>query len=182
VVGLIGLPGAGKGECAKFAAALGITVINMGDLVRKHTKGMNLELTDDNIGTVAHSERLKNDFGIWATRTLDRIKGFNQSETELLLIDGIRGGAEVEVFREAFGEKFITIALKMPDEKRFELLKQRNRSDAPITKTEFEARDAREAKWGIADAISDTDYILLNIGTLEELKNSFEELINVIRN
>ena len=69
----------------------------------------------------------------------------------------------------------------MPAEKRFELLKQRKRSDAPMTQQEFEERDAREAKWGIQKAIDRADYILYNTGSLEELKRSFKELLSLIR-
>jgi dephospho-CoA kinase len=182
VIGLIGMPGAGKGECAKFAREAGISVINMGDLVREQTKQLNLDLTDENIGSIAHSEREKFGFGIWARRTMEKVNNLNLAEKELVVIDGIRGGEEVEVFRDAFGKDFKSIAIKMPREKRFQLLKKRKRSDAPITKAEFEAREAREAKWGITNALKEADYILYNTGTLEELKSSFQELLEIIRN
>jgi dephospho-CoA kinase len=181
-MGLIGMPGSGKGECAKFAREAGITVLNMGDLVREHAKSLNLEMNDENIGSVAHSEREKFGFGIWATRTLDKINELNLNQKELIIIDGIRGGAEVSVFRDTFGEDFKTIALKISAARRFELLKLRNRSDAPITDNEFKARDAREATWGIQEALDEADYVLYNTETLEMLKTSFIELLDIIKN
>ena len=176
------MPGSGKGECARFAREAGITVLNMGDLVREHVKKLNLEMNDEKIGSVAHSEREKFGFGIWAKRTLDKINELNINQKELIIIDGIRGVAEVTVFRDTFGEGFKTIALKMSAVRRFELLKLRNRSDAPITDIEFETRDAREATWGIQEALVEADYVLYNTETLEMLKKSFIELLDIIKN
>ena len=181
VLGIIGMPGAGKGECAKIAQEAGIIVVNMGDLVREHTKNLGLELKDGNVGKIAHSEREKFGYAIWAKRTMEKIVGLNLKNEDLIVIDGIRGEAEVNVFLNHFTDRFKSIVIKMPAEKRFELLKQRKRSDAPMTQQEFEERDAREAKWGIQKAIDRADYILYNTGSLEELKRSFKELLSLIR-
>jgi dephospho-CoA kinase len=180
-IGLIGMPGAGKGECARIAKELGIAVINMGDLIREHTKSQNLELTDENIGSVAHSEREKFNYGIWAERTVDRIEALELPNDELLVIDGIRGDAEVEVFKGTFGDDFKTVAIQMSENRRFELLKSRNRSDAPQTWEDFKIRDEREARWGIQQALELADYILCNSGTLDELKTSLIELFEIIK-
>ena len=98
-----------------------------------------------------------------------------------MIIDGIRGGAEIEVFKAAIGEQFKTIAIQIPDERRFELLKLRKRSDAPLTWEEFKRRDQREGRWGISEALDEADFILYNTGTLDELKESFIELLNFIK-
>ena len=181
VLGLVGMPGAGKGECAKYAQKLGFKVVNMGDLVRLETENQGLELKDENVGRIAHSEREKHGYGVWARRTLGNLKEMNIKPDELIIIDGIRGSTEVDVFINAFLDKFKTIAIKMPKEKRFELLQQRKRKDAPISRADFDARDERESKWGIKDAIEKADYIIFNTGTLDELRASVKELLDVIK-
>ena len=57
VIGLVGLPGSGKGECARFAIECGYPVVSMGDLVRARTSELGFESTDENIGGTAHAER-----------------------------------------------------------------------------------------------------------------------------
>ena len=153
----------------------------MGDLIREHTKNLNLEFNDENIGKVAHSEREKFGFGIWATRTLERLNELNLSERELVIIDGIRGDTELAVFSEAFGDEFLTVGVIMSTEQRFELLKKRGREDAPMTRAEFDTRDVREAIWGIEKALEQADYLLINTGTLPELKELFNELLKIIQ-
>lgn len=175
------MPGAGKGECANIARKSGITVFNMGDLIREHAKKLNLELTDENVGKIAHSEREKFGYAIWAKRTMEKLVKLDLKNLDLIVIDGIRGEAEVNVFKNHFTDNFKTIAVKMPTEKRFELLRQRQRSDAPITREEFDERDARETNWGIRNAIEKADYIFFNNGTLLELRESFKELLEIIQ-
>jgi dephospho-CoA kinase len=174
------MPGSGKGECAKLAREQGLTVINMGDLIREHTVNSNLELIDENIGKTAHSEREKFGYDIWAKRTMEKIKTMNMPENDMIVIDGIRGDSEIAVFLDAFGDDFCSIAVKMSADKRFELLKQRKRNDAPMTRQEFDTRDAREAKWGLKKALENADYIIYNNGTISDLNDSFTELLNVI--
>jgi dephospho-CoA kinase len=180
ILGLVGMPGAGKGECAKFANKLGFKVINMGDLVRLETEKQGLELKDENVGKIAHGERKKHGYGVWARRTLRKIEKMNLKSDECVIIDGIRGSAEVDVFINAFLDRFKTIAIKMPTERRFELLQKRKRKDAPISRAEFDERDERESKWGIEEAIEKADYFLFNTGTLDELRRSMKELLDVI--
>lgn len=181
VLGLIGMPGAGKGECARIARDEQIKVVNMGELVREYAVQIGLVLTDENIGTVAHSEREKFGYGIWAKRTLENIKGLNLQGDDIIIIDGVRGDAEITVFHEEFGEDFYTLAVKMPVEKRFELLQKRKRLDAPISRKQFDVREEREAQWGIESALEKADYVLMNTGTLAELETSFKELLAIIK-
>jgi dephospho-CoA kinase len=174
------MPGAGKGECAKIARAAGFTVVSMGDIIREHVTSLGLEMTDENIGGTAHSEREQFGYDIWAHRTVDRINTLDRTKSDLVVIDGIRGSAEVQVFKQAFGSNFKTVAILMPSTRRFELLVARKRSDAPITRAEFAARDEREVKWGIRDAIDHADYSISNTGTLKELETLFRRLLNRI--
>lgn len=181
IIGLIGMPGSGKGECAKIAQEVGFTLVSMGDLVREHAKKQNLKMNDETVGGFAHSEREKFGYDIWAKRTVEKIKELDLQSSELVVIDGIRGHAEVKVFKRAYGFRFKTIAVNMPPQKRFELLKIRSRADAPMTREEFDARDHRESRWGIIQALDDADYIIWNTGTLKELEESFTKLLRIIQ-
>jgi dephospho-CoA kinase len=175
------MPGAGKGECARLARESGITVVNMGDLVREYTKELGFKMVDSNIGSVAHTEREKHGSGIWAERTVEKISKMAPQNLELIIIDGIRSEAEITVFKKKFGECLKTAAVIIPAKKRFQLLQKRKRSDAPMTKKEFEIREAREINWGLNHAIDQADYIIMNTGTLIELEESFNEILSIIK-
>src|SRR5437016_13319431 len=92
------MPGCGKEEVLVVAKNLGFSIVRMGDVVREEAQRRGLPITDATVGGMAHAERESHGFGIWAERRLPRILG------ERVVVDGLRGRAELEVFRKAFGE------------------------------------------------------------------------------
>ncbi len=57
VIGVVGLPASGKGEFSKIAAAMGVPVIVMGDMIRQAVNEAGLEPTDANLGAMANKLR-----------------------------------------------------------------------------------------------------------------------------
>jgi dephospho-CoA kinase len=169
------MPGSGKEEFVQVAKTQGLNIIRMGDVVRDEVKRRNLELTDQNVGQIADSERKAHGFGIWAQRTLPYIKG------DTVLIDGIRGDAEIEVFKAALKGDFILVGIQSSKEVRFERIKKRARHDAPVSWEEFRERDQREIGWGIENAMAQSEHIIVNEGTLEEFQNKVRDFIKNVK-
>ena len=118
VIAVTGMPGSGKEEFISVVTEEGTFVLRIGDVVREYVKEQGLKLTDDNVGRVANEEREKHGFGIWAERTVPLVKDDN------VLIDGIRGDAELEVFRKAFGEDIVIIGIHSSPKTRYERIVQ----------------------------------------------------------
>ena len=177
VIGFTGMPGSGKTACAKFAKEKSIPVVRMGDLVWTEVENRGLELTDINVGTLATEERKKHGFGIWAERTVPVVvEKFKTSPT--VIIDGIRGDAELKVFYFHFREKFVNVAIHSNPQIRYErIVKGRQRADDVMSVDEFGGRDDRELSWGIGNAIALADYMIVNEGTLDDLKVTFLDLL-----
>jgi dephospho-CoA kinase len=165
------MPGSGKEEFVSVARDEGLFVVRMGDVVRSFVKNRNLELTSEIVGKIANKEREQLGLGIWAQRTLPLVEG------EIVIIDGIRGDAEIEVFNEALGDDLILVGVSASPKTRFERIKSRGRSDATMTWEEFLRRDDREIGWGIENAIALCEYIITNEGTLEEFREKIRSLL-----
>ena len=174
VTAVTGMPGSGKEEFVKVAMEEGIFVLRMGDVVREYVKGQGLELTDENVRRVANEERERHGFGIWAERTVPLVKG------DRVLIDGIRGGAELEVFMRAFGRDIVIIGIHCSPKTRYERIVQRNRRDATMTWNAFEERDRRELGWCIGNALALCDHMIINEGSLADFRNSVKEILRTI--
>jgi len=159
-----GMPGCGKEEVLVVAKDLGFSIVRMGDVVREQAQRRGLPITDAAVGGMAHAEREAHGLGIWAERTLPRIHG------DHVLVDGLRGRAELEVFRKAFGEELVVIAVHASPQTRHERMLRRKRSDDALTVEAVRARDLRELSWGLGDVIATADVMLVNEGTLEELR------------
>ncbi len=152
-----------------------MTVIRMGDVVRSEVTKRGIELTNTNIGKIAESERERHNYGIWAERTVPLINNDN------ILIDGIRGDAELEVFKSAFGKELKVIGIHASPKIRFQRIIGRNRKDATLTWVAFCQRDLRELKWGIGNAIALCDFMLINESSLEDFQKSAKSLIKTLK-
>lgn len=168
------MPGSGKEEFVKVARELGFEVIRMGDLVREEAKKRGLHMDDQSVGGLANEEREKHGPGIWAVRALPKLVG------QRIIIDGIRGIAEIEIYKKAFPTNLFVVSIEASRNIRYERIMRRRRKDATLTKEQFDERDKREKGWGIDQAMADADIVVINEGTLEEFRKEAERVLQEI--
>jgi dephospho-CoA kinase len=151
------MPGAGKSTIADGLKTKNYEVINMGNVVRSEAKNRNLEPTGVNLGKLMLELREKNGQGAIAKLVVPQIEN---SKSNVIIIDGIRSNAEIEVLRKYGAVKLL--AVHASTNTRFGFLKQRGRSDDPQTKENFEERDNREIDVGISNSIALSDETISN--------------------
>ena len=151
------MPGAGKSTIADGLKSKGYDVINMGNVVRTEAKNRNLEPTGPNLGKLMIELREKNGQGAIAELIVPQIEN---AKSKVVIIDGIRSNAEIEVLRKHGTVKLL--AIHASTNTRFGFLKQRGRSDDPQTKENFEERDNREIGVGISNSIALSDETISN--------------------
>ncbi|MCU0632005.1 MAG: flagellar hook-basal body complex protein FliE [Methanolinea sp.] len=173
VIGVVGLPASGKGEFSRIAGEMGIPIVVMGDVIREAVQQEGLFVTDANLGAVANRLRREEGMDAIARRCVPRIRGCNAS---LVLVDGIRGDAEVSVFREEFSGFFL-VGIDAPFQDRLKRLSLRGREDDFSRPEALVERDQREISWGLGRALSSADHTLFNGGTLEEFSRASRQLL-----
>ena len=171
IVCITGMPGAGKSTIADSLRKKGFYVIAMGDVIREEARQRNLDPTDNNLGKLML--KLRDDLGPGAIAhlILRKINSEENStaEKDNIVIDGIRGIAEVEILKSVGCVKLL--AIHASTNKRFTHLKERARSDDPSAMEEFTSRDKRELTVGISEAIALADETLSNNDlTVDQLK------------
>lgn len=176
VIGVVGLPASGKGEFSKIASQMGIPVIVMGDMIRKAVSNAGLVPSDANFGAMAN--RLRAEGGMDAIAKLC-IPEIRMQPAPLVLVDGIRGDAEVTLFRHAF-PRFIVIRIDSSFENRLARITARARSDDFTSADALRNRDERELKWGLGTALQSADTRISNEGSLEEFATKVHALLEQI--
>lgn len=171
---IAGMPGAGKEEFVSVARTREYQVVRMGDVVREYATKTDAGVSDKGVGGFANEERQKFGYDIWAKRCVDRVV------SERTIIDGSRGVMELKVYRERFGNDIRLVVIHSSPLTRYPRLVRRSREDAPNGKEEFEARDDRELSWGLGSLIALADVMIVNEGTLEELKSSCAIMLDSI--
>jgi dephospho-CoA kinase len=171
IVCLTGMPGAGKSSVACFLKEKGFTVVTMGDVIREEAKRQGLEPTDVNLGKMML--KLRQDLGPGAVGQIVLQKlardGNNNNSSNVVVVDGIRSVAEVEVLKKVGHVRLL--AIHASQDTRFKHLRERGRADAPSDSDEFSGRDKRELSVGVSEAIALANEMISNNDlTLEQLK------------
>jgi dephospho-CoA kinase len=171
IVCLTGMPGAGKSTVADSLKEKGFSVIAMGDMIREEARQQNLDPTDTNLGDLMLKMRKELGPGAIAHLILRKIKreGIASSGMNNIVVDGIRGIAEVDILKRVGCVKLL--AIHASTNRRFTHLKERARSDDPSVIEDFVTRDKRELTVGISEAIALADETLSNNDlTIDQLK------------
>ena len=167
------MPGSGKSSIISALKASGLEALNLGDGVRAEAKRRNLEPTGDNLGKLMLELREKNGPGAIAELLTEPIKN---SKAKVIVIDGVRSTAEIEVLKNVGSVKLLSIDAST--DTRYKFLSARGRSDDPTTREKFEERDKRELGVGIGESIAIADETISNSNiTLDELTEQAYKVI-----
>lgn len=176
IIAFVGMPAAGKSVASDVVKEQKIDVVNMGDVIREEVKARGLEPTDANTGGVANDLRDKEGMDAVAKRCVPKIEAL---DNDLVVVDGVRGIAEVTFFKEHFGKDFTLVFIDAPLETRFERVSNRGRSDDMTDIGALKVRDERELGWGLAEAIKVANINVENTGTIDEFR---EEIKTILEN
>ncbi len=178
IICLTGMPGAGKSTVARSLKENGFLVITMGDVIREEAMRLKLDLNDTNLGNLMI--QLREEFGQGAVAELvvkkidSMLISKRNEDNAVLVVDGIRSIAEVNVLNRVGQVRLL--AIHASSHVRFVHLKERGRTDAPMTQGDFMEREIRELDVGISEVIALADEVISNNWlTISQLKaNAFE--------
>ena len=175
-MGLVGMPGAGKGVFRRTVKSIGYPVVIMGDKVREEVKRRNLKPTPENLGKTMLNLRVLEGPAVIAKRCIPKLKN---APGKIVFIDGIRSLVEVDEFKKHF-PNFILIAIHTAPKTRYQRLFRRRRSDDPTNWETFMERDLRELGIGVGAVISIADKVIVNKGTLPRLRQKILQVLKEV--
>jgi len=176
VVGIVGMPGAGKGTVRETLQKMGYPVVVMGDEIREEAKRRKLKPTPENLGKVMLRLREKEGPAAVAKRCIPKME---KAKGEVVVVEGIRSLHEVDEFKKHF-PNFTLIAIHTSPETRFRRLFQRKRSDDPKGWETFMERDSRELSVGIGAAIATANHMIVNEETKSQLKRKTLDVLKEV--
>jgi dephospho-CoA kinase len=174
ILAFVGMPASGKSEASSVLKNRGITVINMGDVIREEVVLRGLEATDANTGGVGTDLRENEGKDAVAIRCIPKIQA---AADKFIAIDGVRSVAEVECFKKEFGDDFTLVSIDSPLDIRFERVVARKRSDDMKDINGLKIRDERELGWGMGEAMEIADVVITNNDTLEDFRKKITALV-----
>lgn len=166
-VAVCGMPGSGKGEFAQILAGKGIPVRSMGDMIRAEVKSRGIEGNPNVYGEVAADLRAEFGEDVLAKRLADEVSELLKTNP-IVLIEGMRGTAEYEIFSSRWSPNFSSVAITANQEIRFQRTQSRGRPEDG-DREQFQIREEREAGWGLYSLIENADFEIKNESSLEDL-------------
>jgi len=176
VIGLAGMPGAGKSVVVNVAKASGFGIVVMGDAVREEAQRRHVESSPENLGKIMLELRQKEGNNVMAKRCIPKIENAKENK---IIVDGIRSLNEVEEFKKHF-PKFTLIAIQASPATRFKRLYRRQRSDDPANWEIFQERDRRESNVGLEQAITAAEHTIINEEELSTVKKKIKEVLRKV--
>jgi dephospho-CoA kinase len=176
VIGLAGMPGAGKSVVVEMAREMGYDIVVMGDVIRQETIKRGLELKPLNVGKVMLELRQESGNYVIAQKCIPKIK---EQTSPKVLVDGLRSLFEADIFKEHFA-KFNMVAVHASPQTRFSRLSSRRRSDDPAEWKVFQERDMRELGVGLGNVIAMAEQVIVNDNSFEHVKAKVKESLERI--
>jgi len=174
IVCITGLPGSGKSTVAEALRTLGFEAINLGDAIREEAVRRGLPLDSSTLGELMLEVRREHGPGAVAELSLPKIRS---AASRYVVVDGVRSLSEVHVIRSIAEVRML--AVHANQQTRYRFLTSRVREDAPPSWEAFLARDERELRVGLGDAIALSDEVINNNDlTIDGLKR---EAVRVVR-
>jgi len=176
VVGVTGMPGAGKAIVREIVQKMGYPVVVMGDEVREEAKRRKVKPTPENLRMIMLKLREEEGPTVVAKRCVPKMM---KAEEKVVVVEGIRSLHEVEEFKKDF-PNFTLIAIHASPKTRFQRLFQRKRSDDPKGWETFMERDLLEISVGIGSVIATADHMIINEGTKAQLERNTRKVLKKV--
>jgi len=171
---MVGMAGAGKTEASRIFEEHGYTRIRFGDVTDDEVKRRGLPLNETNERVVREALRAEMGMAAYARLNLPRINhALNKSP---VVIDGMYSWEEYLFLKNRYGDKLAVAAVWASPSTRTKRLS--TRAVRPLTSEETFSRDKAEIeKLSKAGPIAVADYMILNEGSVEDLRRQVQAII-----
>lgn len=175
IIAILGLPGAGKTEVINYLMKkFNWPKVYFGDVTFDEVKARGLEINEKNERTVREDLRTKYGRLHYASKVVEKIE--NLKDAKDILVESLYDWQEYLLFKEKFGDDFITITVYTSPKTRYDRLGKRE--IRPLTPEEAQSRDyAQIENIFQAGPIAMANYTVNNEGTFEDLYRQVDEII-----
>ena len=180
IIAVSGYPGSGKTLFCEILEAENIRMISMADILRsKFQESFDPSQENDStqksdaLGRWVAEQREEKGSDVIANWTSNYVK--RKVETNLVSIDGIR--SDVDVFSEEFDEVQL-VFIEACFEIRLERLRRRGRDgEEKFRDYDLMRRDEREKEWGLEEVRSQSDFIIKNEESVDDLRSKAQRVL-----
>lgn len=174
IIAVIGMCGSGKSVAVKLFEEHGYKRVYFGGVVMDEMKKLGLEVNEENEKKTREDLRKEFGMGAMAVKSLPKIEEYFKQAN--VVIESLYSWDEFKIVKEKFGDAFKLLTVYTTKALRYERLAKRE--FRPLTYEQSLSRDISELEnLDKGGPIAFTDYLLMNDGTLDELKNKLKKYL-----
>ncbi len=174
VLGVTGMPLAGKTTVADILEEHGYEKVDMGDVVRTEMDARDIPV--EKTAEFVNSQRKAYGQSAIARLTVPRVQNALE-DSDKVVVTGMRSTEERDRFQEELGVDMDIVALWASVETRRQRMQNRGREEDEKGQ-DFEERDRREIENGVAELVALSDHLIKNESTDEkELEHRVRNLV-----
>lgn len=179
IIVILGLPGAGKSEVINYLInKYKWPKVYFGEPTFDELRRRNLPFTEKNEKMAREGLRKKYGKLFYARQVIKKIKKIKDKSN--VIVESLYMWEEYLEFKKVFGDKFMAIAVHASPEIRYARLK--SRKDRPLSRKEAQSRDYSQIEnLHQGGPIAMADFIIVNEGTKDKLKNNIDKIINKLK-
>lgn len=185
VLAVVGMPGSGKTEVCKYIEGKGFKKVYFGQITFDEIKRRGLETNEANEKMVREDLRQKYGMAAFAILSLPKVKEY-YNVGHNVVIESLYSWDEYLKIKQEFGDKFQVIAVHAAPEIRYARVVNRtevkNSVERQFTLADVQSRDkAQIENLAIGGPIAMADYSIINAGTLEELYQKVDAVLEKLK-
>lgn len=181
IIGITGTLGAGKGTVVEYLVKeKGFVHFSVRDYLSEVIRERGMDVNRDTMVVTANDLRNKNGPGF----IIEELYGKAAATGQNCIIESIRTPGEIEKLRKK--QNFFLLAVDADIKIRYERIKMRGSETDHVSFETFQQNEAREMysddpnKQNLSACIRQADFILINDGSMELLKQKTEEILKKI--
>jgi len=178
LLGIVGMPGAGKTEAANFFKEKGFEVLRFGSVIDEGLKEEGLQWSPEN--NTYYREKIRKELGMAgvAIKMMPKIKSALESGKNIIL-DGIYSWEEYVYLNKEFSDLILLCIYARPQIRYDRLSKRKERT---FTKKEARERDINEIEaTNKGGPIAIADYLIKNETKKEELYSQLDRFLKIFK-
>lgn len=178
IIALVGMPGAGKSFCVEYLNGLGFPYVYFGGVVVDETIARYGATSPEHEKIVREEFRAKDGMGAIAKRIIPKLNELLETNA-VVVADGLYSWTEYKMFKQAYGDDAVIIAIAAPRAVRHARLY--DRPIRPLSEPEVSAREYAEIenieKGG---PIANADYTIVNDTTTDDLLADLRDILHTV--
>ena len=179
IIALVGMSGSGKSVAVDYLTEKGYPKVYFGGMILKEMEKRGIEITADN--EKEFREKIRAEEGNdWVVRqVIAEAKDLINAGQKRIVLDGVYSWTEYKMIKHEFPGCTTFVAIVATKKLRYARVAER--TIRPFNAQEIRERDRSEIEnLEKGGPIAAADYFILNDGTIDDLKNNLDKILNEI--